>query len=148
MSKLNLAESEASIIAEIQTLDRDVYEIEMPEDKALKYDKFGALAEPFYVVTFSGPLPAPAGDRSLMGAADDPVQGVVAIQTCAGDTNSLRDAHTDVLDLLTGFYPVGSGEMRWGGGNSYSLASNVVRPTLYVRVSFYTYETNIIFGED
>lgn len=146
MSELNLSESELSVLAKVGSLGRDIYEIEIPEDSALKYNKFGKLAAPFYVVSFAGPLNTEYGDRSLCGAGDDPVRVVVAIQTVSGDTGSLRTAHTEVLDALTGFYPADSGEMRFGGGNGYSLASNVVRPTLYVRVAFYTYTTNIISG--
>lgn len=145
-STLNLSESEDSILAEIASLGRDVHEIEMPEDSELRFDKFGVLADPFYVVSFAGPLPTPRGERSLMGAKDDPVRNVVAVQTYAGDTASLRHAHNDVLNVLAGFYPTGSGELSFGGGNSYTSASNTVRPTLYVRVSFFVYETNITFG--
>ena len=147
MSTLNLAESEESVLAEIASLGLAVYEIEMPEDSELSFDKFGALTAPFYVVSFAGPLPTPQGERSLVGAKNDPVRNVVAVQTYAGDTASLRHAHNDVLDKLTGFYPVDSGELSFGGGNSYTVASNTVRPTLYVKVSFLVYETNIISGE-
>lgn len=146
MSELNLPESEVSIITELETLGLPVYEIEMPEDSALNYNKFGKLASPFYVISFAGPLSTEYGDRSLCGAADDPVKAIVSVQTVGGDTASVRAAHGNMMDLLTGFYPADSGEMRFGGGNGYSIASNVVRPTLYVRVAFYTYKTNIISG--
>ena len=143
MSKLNLPESETSILTAIQGLGLDVYEVEMPDDKALKYNRFGKLAAPFYVVTFAGPLRTDYGDRSLSGADSDPWKNVVGVQTYAGDTDSLRSAHSDVLDLLTGFYPDGSSELVFGGGNSFSMASNVSRPTIYARVAFYTYSTNL-----
>ena len=146
MSNLNLLESELSILEAVEGLNRDVYEIEVPEDSALKYDKFGSLAAPFYVLTFNGLLGPEYGDRSLCGAASDPVRNILSAQTYAGDTMSLRTAHAELVGLLTGFYPVGSGELRFGGGNGFSMASNTVRPTLYARVAFYTYTTNMISG--
>lgn len=143
---LNLSASEESVISAVTGLGLDVYEIEMPEDSALKYDKYGLLAAPFYVLSFSGPLRTSPGNRSMLGAANDPMRVVVSAQTYAGDVDSLRTAHSNLINLLTGFYPSGSEEMILGGGNGFSLASNVVRPTLYARVTFYTYETNMSSG--
>lgn len=146
MSAQSYSASEASIVLAVKGLGRDVYEIEMPDDKALKYDKFGALLAPFYVLSFGGPLRANYGDRSLMGADKDPIKVVVIAQTVAGDADTLRTAHAAMTNLLNGFYPTDSSEMVFGGGNGFSMASNVSRPTLYVKTTYYTYSTNMTTG--
>ena len=137
----NLATSEASVLAKVATLGRPVFDTEEPETVSLTYDKFGVF-QPYHVLLFGGPIRSER-DRSLCGAAQDPVIVALTAYSFAPNTTQLRTIHGELVDALTGFYPTASGEMTLQGGMNFSIASNTVRPTLYGRTTFFEFLTNL-----
>jgi hypothetical protein len=142
----SLTASEDSVLAQARTLSvpgtaREVWDTEEPEGVDLTFDKFGGFA-PYHALSFGGPVRS-LKDRSLNGSATDPHIVTVAIGSYAKNTTELRTIHGEILDKLAGFYPTDSGELVLEGGFNMSFASNNVRPTIYGRVTFGTYMTNI-----
>lgn len=137
----SIATSEESVLLRARLLGRTVHDTEEPEGVELAFDKFGNFA-PYHSLAFGGPITS-AKDKSFSGAGKDPVFMTVAIGSYAGTTEVLRTVHAAILDQLTGFYPTDSGEIDLAGGMNLSFASNNVRPTIYGRVTFGTYMTNI-----
>ena len=137
----SLSASEESVIAQMETVGLAVFDTEQPEDVELAYNKFGVFT-PYYSVAFGGPIRS-LRDRSFCGAANDPVFVTIAVGSYGPNTSSVRAAHADILDAITGFYPTDSGEIVLEGGSNLSFASNNVRPTIYGRITFGTYLTNI-----
>ena len=143
----SIVASEQSILDQSRSLStpsapRDVFDTEEPESVDITYDKFGRFA-PYHALSFGGPIRS-AKDRSLVGGAgDDPSYMTVVIGSYAATTEELRTVHSQILDKLAGFYPTNSGEIDLSGGTNVSFASNNVRPTIYGRVTFGTYMTNI-----
>jgi hypothetical protein len=137
----SLIASEDSVLAQARTLGRDVYDTEEPEGIDVSVDKFG-LFTPYHSLAFGGPIRS-LREKSFNGASKDPVIITVAIGSYAPDTNLLRAKHAEMLDALAGFYPTNSGEIALEGGFNISFSANNVRPTVYGRVTFGTYMTNI-----
>ena len=137
----SISASETSILTRARLLGRVVHDTEEPEDIEVTVDKFGLFAA-YHSLAFGGPIRS-AKDKSFNGAGKDPVFMTVAIGSYAPTTELLRTVHAEMLDQLTGFYPTDSGEIDLSGGFNLSFASNNVRPTIYGRVTFGTYMTNI-----
>lgn len=137
----SIAASENSTLVQARLLGRDVYDTEEPEGIEVTVNKFGVFAA-YHSLAFGGPIRS-AKDKSFNGAAKDPVFMTVVIGSYAPTTELLRTVHAEMLDQLTGFYPTDSGELDLSGGFNLSFASNNVRPTVYGRVTFGTYMTNI-----
>ena len=137
----SLIASEGSVLAQARTLGREVYDTEEPEGIDVSVDKYGLFAA-YHSLAFGGPIRS-LRDRSFNGTAKDPHIVTVAVGSYAPDTVTLRTVHAAMIDALAGFYPTDSGELVLEGGFNLSFSANNVRPTVYGRVTFGTYMTNI-----
>lgn len=134
-------DDETSILTRMATLNKPVYEVEMPEDSELTYNQYGAF-NPYYVVAFNSPYTIDS-ERSLLSVNKDPYRVTFIVTSMAGDVVTLRTCKVAAFNLLSGWEPTGSGEIKPEYGRNFKFASNAVRPTVYGHSMLFSYMTNI-----
>jgi hypothetical protein len=139
---LNLLPTQDDIADRLRELAQDVYETSAPDDSKLRFDANGMIL-PYIVLEFSDMYEL-AGASGIVSSRYDTKASYVIV-SCVGPTErSVRQVAELVRDKLTGYIPVGAGEMKLsGGGVSYAQAES--KPNRYVSEIAFTFPVNIVW---
>ncbi len=139
---LALLPTQDDIVAKLGELAQDIYETSAPDDSKLRFDGSGMIL-PYIVLEFSDMYDV-AGASGILSTRFDTKASYVIV-SCVGPTErSVRQVAELVRDKLTGYIPVGAGEMKLsGGGVNYAQAEN--KPNRYVSELAFTFPVNIVW---
>lgn len=116
-----------------------VFDVETPDGDL---DDVGdAEFTPFVAVIWGGPI-LDKRDRGIVSVRRDLMQSYVIVRIVTPDSDTNRLLYNKAFDLLTGFYPVNSGELSPEAGMAYTNGNGQVKPTRYYREISYSYKTN------
>lgn len=117
-----------------------VYDTEIPPATTVAYTN--GIMDPYYVVTFGGPVRASQG-RGIVSTRNDVTMLYCTVSCVAPDITGRNYLVDAAIDLLTGYKPVDSGEMVLDGGLQYSNAYADVRPVKYYKDLSFIFRSNL-----
>lgn len=138
----NLLDIQDEITAKLNELSQDVYITAVPDDVKIKHGANG-LFLPYIVINFAD-MQESAASRGIISSRYNLGMSFCVVECVAPTERAARQVVMLVRDKLTGFIPVGAGELRLSGGRTYATVETNAVPKKYISETSFNFTVNTV----